>query len=176
MSAYNVFPRSAATRASLRFSFSSAAAMPANLCSSCCFCHSTDPLAYSSLGPAGLSGSVICSPSDGSGSMMPSPSLRQPARMNPSASSVDSSSVPSEATWRCLLDAPIAQCETQVDPNRVLDDHRREAMAAVRDFSHRASLPGAALSRRTPKAAIQRSIKDRVHRMSKLPRARARPR
>jgi len=40
-----------------------------------------------------------------------------------------------------FLDVSIAQCETLVDPNRVLDDHRRKAVATVRDFSHRASLP-----------------------------------
>jgi hypothetical protein len=43
---------------------------------------------------------TICK-SHGSGSMMHSPSLRQPFRMNGSASSADSSSVPSEATLRC---------------------------------------------------------------------------
>jgi hypothetical protein len=43
-----------------------------------------------------------------------------------------------------FLDVSIAQCETQ-DPNRVLDDHRRKAVAAIRDFSHRASLPAVSL-------------------------------
>jgi len=33
------------------------------------------------------------------------------------------------------------QREARVEPNRVLDDHRRKAVAAIRDFSHRASLP-----------------------------------
>ena len=42
---YNVFPRSAATRASLRFSFASSNAMRASVSSSCCFSHSTQPLA-----------------------------------------------------------------------------------------------------------------------------------
>ena len=40
-----------------------------------------------------------------------------------------------------LLDVPITQREAQVEPDRMLDDHRRKAVAAVRDFSHRTSLP-----------------------------------
>src|SRR5215471_19462195 len=36
-----------------------------------------------------------------------------------------------------LLDVSITQREGQVEPDRVLDDHRRKAVAAVRDFSHR---------------------------------------
>src|SRR6516162_7580897 len=40
-----------------------------------------------------------------------------------------------------LLDVPIAQGEAQIEPNRMLDDHRRKAVAAVGYFSHRGSLP-----------------------------------
>ena len=40
-----------------------------------------------------------------------------------------------------FLDVPIAQREAQVEPDRMLDDHRRKAVAAVGDFSHRTSLP-----------------------------------
>jgi hypothetical protein len=35
--------------------------------------------------------------------------------------------------------------EAQVDPDRVLDDHRRKAVPTIGDFSHRASLPAASL-------------------------------
>ena len=31
----------------------------------------------------------------------------------------------------------------QLEPDRVLDDHRRKVMAAIGDFSHRANLPSA---------------------------------
>src|SRR5215831_15006181 len=44
-----------------------------------------------------------------------------------------------------FLDVPIAQREAQVDPDRMLDDRWRKAVAAVGDFSHRASLPSAPL-------------------------------
>src|SRR5215831_14321578 len=40
-----------------------------------------------------------------------------------------------------LLDVSITQREAQVEPDRMLDDHRRKAVAAVGDFSHRTSLP-----------------------------------
>jgi hypothetical protein len=40
-----------------------------------------------------------------------------------------------------FLDVPTAQREAQVEPDRMLDDHWRKAVAAVGDFSHRASLP-----------------------------------
>src|SRR5262249_35048292 len=40
-----------------------------------------------------------------------------------------------------LLDVSITQREAQVEPDCMLDDHRRKAVAAVRDFSHRTSLP-----------------------------------
>jgi len=33
----------------------------------------------------------------------------------------------------------------QLEPDRVLDDHRRKVMAAIGDFSHRANLPSASL-------------------------------
>ena len=45
-----------------------------------------------------------------------------------------------------FLNVPIAQCEAQVEPDRMLDDHRRKAVAAIGDFRHRASLPAASLS------------------------------
>ena len=35
----------------------------------------------------------------------------------------------------------IAQREPQIEPDRMLDDHRRKAVAAIRDFGHRASSP-----------------------------------
>src|SRR5947209_20378190 len=44
-----------------------------------------------------------------------------------------------------LLDVAIAQREAEVEPNCMLDDHRRKAVTAVGDFSHRASLPSASL-------------------------------
>jgi hypothetical protein len=44
-----------------------------------------------------------------------------------------------------FLDVAIAQREAQVDPDRMLDDRWRKAVAAVGDFSHRASLPSASL-------------------------------
>src|SRR5262245_9581575 len=44
-----------------------------------------------------------------------------------------------------FLDVAIAQREAQVDPDRMLDDRWRKAVAAVGDFSHRASLPSAPL-------------------------------
>jgi hypothetical protein len=44
-----------------------------------------------------------------------------------------------------FLDVAIAQREAQVDPDRVLDDHRRKAVPTIGDFSHRASLPSASL-------------------------------
>jgi len=40
-----------------------------------------------------------------------------------------------------FLDVPIAQGEAQIEPNRMLADHRRKAVAAVGYFSHRISLP-----------------------------------
>jgi len=33
----------------------------------------------------------------------------------------------------------------QLEPDRVLDDHRRKVMAAIGDFSHRTNLPSASL-------------------------------
>jgi hypothetical protein len=42
-----------------------------------------------------------------------------------------------------FLNIPITQREAQVEPDRMLDDHRRKAVAAVRDFGHRTSLPWA---------------------------------
>ena len=44
-----------------------------------------------------------------------------------------------------LLDIAITQREAQVEPDRMLDDHRRKAMATVRNFSYRASLSSASL-------------------------------
>ena len=44
-----------------------------------------------------------------------------------------------------FLDIPITQREAQLEPNCVLDDHRRKVMAAIGDFSHRATLPSASL-------------------------------
>src|SRR5215471_4636503 len=40
-----------------------------------------------------------------------------------------------------FLDVTIAQREAQVEPDRMLDDYRRKAVAAVGDFRHRLSLP-----------------------------------
>jgi hypothetical protein len=40
-----------------------------------------------------------------------------------------------------FLDVSIAQREAQVEPDRMLNDHRRKAVAAVGDFSHCLSLP-----------------------------------
>src|SRR6516164_6096236 len=44
-----------------------------------------------------------------------------------------------------LLDIAITQGEAQVEPDGMLDDHRRKAVLAVGDFGHRASLPSASL-------------------------------
>ena len=44
-----------------------------------------------------------------------------------------------------FLDVAIAQREAQIAPDRMLDDHRRNAVAAIRDFGHRVSLPAASL-------------------------------
>ena len=43
-------------------------------------------------------------------------------------------------------DVAIAQREAQVDPDRMLDDRWRKAVAGVGDSSHRASLPSASLA------------------------------
>src|SRR5439155_2052476 len=40
-----------------------------------------------------------------------------------------------------LLDIPVAQCEPEIKPDRMLDDRRREAMSAVGDWIHGGSLP-----------------------------------
>jgi hypothetical protein len=40
-----------------------------------------------------------------------------------------------------LLNVSMTQREAQVELDCMLDDHRRKAVAAVRDFSHRTSLP-----------------------------------
>ena len=40
-----------------------------------------------------------------------------------------------------LLDIAIAQSEPQIEPDRVLDDLRREAMAEVAERSHATSYP-----------------------------------
>src|SRR5712671_4996934 len=40
-----------------------------------------------------------------------------------------------------LFDIPVAQCEPEIKPDRMLDDRRREAMSAVGDWIHRGSLP-----------------------------------
>src|SRR5947207_1572708 len=40
-----------------------------------------------------------------------------------------------------LLHVPVAQCEPQIEPDRVLDDRRREAMSAVGELIHAGSLP-----------------------------------
>jgi hypothetical protein len=50
-----------------------------------------------------------------------------------------------EARKREFLDVAIAQREAQIDPDRMLDDQRGKAVAAIGDFSHRASLPSASL-------------------------------
>src|SRR3984893_18138912 len=42
-------------------------------------------------------------------------------------------------------DVAIAQREAQIEPDRMLDDHRGKAVAAIGDFGHRASLPSASL-------------------------------
>src|ERR1700752_1211119 len=39
-----------------------------------------------------------------------------------------------------FLDVAIAQHQAQIEPDRMLDDHRRKAVAATGDFGHRASL------------------------------------
>src|SRR6516165_7134480 len=44
-----------------------------------------------------------------------------------------------------FLDVPITQGKTQIQPDSMLDDHRRKAVAAIGDFGHRASLPAASL-------------------------------
>ena len=44
-----------------------------------------------------------------------------------------------------FLDVAIAQREAQIEPDRMLDDHRRNAVAPIRDFGHRVSLPSASL-------------------------------
>ena len=43
------------------------------------------------------------------------------------------------------LDISIAQREAQIEPDRMLDDYRRKAVAAVGDIRHRLSLPTVAL-------------------------------
>jgi hypothetical protein len=40
-----------------------------------------------------------------------------------------------------FLDVAIAQGEAQIEPNRMLDDYRRKAVAVVEDLRHHASLP-----------------------------------
>jgi hypothetical protein len=42
-----------------------------------------------------------------------------------------------------FLDIAISQRDTQVEPDRMLDDHRRKAMSAVGDFDQRTSRPTA---------------------------------
>jgi len=42
-----------------------------------------------------------------------------------------------------FLDVPITPRKAQVEPDRMLDDHRWKAVPAVGDFSHRANLPSA---------------------------------
>ena len=44
-----------------------------------------------------------------------------------------------------FLDVAIAQGEAQIEPDRMLDDRRRKAVAAIGDLDHRASLPLASL-------------------------------
>src|SRR5437879_13909481 len=63
-------------------------------------------------------------------------------------SALPSSSTPisayrSAGSIRCqeLLHAPVAQCEPEIEPDRVLDDRRREAMSAVGELIHAGSLP-----------------------------------
>jgi hypothetical protein len=43
-----------------------------------------------------------------------------------------------------FLDIAVAQGEAQIEPDRMLNDHRRKAVAAVGDFGHRVSVPAAA--------------------------------
>src|SRR6266404_9460545 len=40
-----------------------------------------------------------------------------------------------------ILNVPVAQREAQVEPDRVLDDRRREAMTAIGKLSHRSCYP-----------------------------------
>jgi hypothetical protein len=40
-----------------------------------------------------------------------------------------------------FLDVAIAQRESRIEPDRMLDDRWRKAVAAIGDFGHRASLP-----------------------------------
>ena len=40
-----------------------------------------------------------------------------------------------------FLDVAIAQREAQIEPDRMVDDHRGKTVAAIGDFSHRAGLP-----------------------------------
>jgi hypothetical protein len=40
-----------------------------------------------------------------------------------------------------ILNVAVAQGETEIQPNRVLDERRREAMSAIREMGHVASLP-----------------------------------
>jgi hypothetical protein len=44
-----------------------------------------------------------------------------------------------------FLDVAITQCEARIKPDRMLDDYRRKAVAAIGDFGHRASLTVASL-------------------------------
>jgi hypothetical protein len=40
-----------------------------------------------------------------------------------------------------FLDVAVAQCETKIEPNRVLDNHGREAVPAIGELIHAGSLP-----------------------------------
>ena len=40
-----------------------------------------------------------------------------------------------------ILNVAVAQCESEIKPDRVLDDRRREAMSAVGELIHAGSLP-----------------------------------
>jgi hypothetical protein len=44
-----------------------------------------------------------------------------------------------------ILDVSVAQRKAQVEPHSALDDNRRKAVTAVRNFNHRASLPATSL-------------------------------
>ena len=44
-----------------------------------------------------------------------------------------------------ILDVSVAEREPQVEPDSMLDDNRRKAVAAISDFSHRVSLPAISL-------------------------------
>jgi hypothetical protein len=58
---------------------------------------------------------------------------------HPSADSLIGDSYP--ALSEKILDIPEAECVSQIQPDGMLDDHRRKAIASVAEDFHRTTLP-----------------------------------